>query len=132
MRIFRIAPVALLMLAGCNGPATYATQAVTVFHQRLDAADYEAIWRDSGPDLRAATSRAAFVAMLDSLHDRLGKVRATKQTGWNSQVNTAGSLAELTHQTTFERGSGEETFVYKGSGEGLKLAGYNIQSDALR
>lgn len=122
---------AMLALGGCNGPATHATKAVDLFHQRLDAGEYETIWRESGPDIKATTSRESFIAMLALVHDRMGKVRETKQTGWNSQMDTAGSLAELTHTTTFEKGVGEESFVYKGAGEGQKLAGYHIKSPAL-
>jgi hypothetical protein len=43
-------------------------------------------------------------------------------------VNTNGGLTELTMQTTFEHGSGEETFVYKGSASEQKLASYHISS----
>jgi hypothetical protein len=43
-------------------------------------------------------------------------------------VNTGGSFTQLTMQTTFERGTGEESFVYKGSGDDQKLAGYHINS----
>ncbi len=136
MRIAALMPgamvaAALLAVAGCNGPATYATKQVDVFHQRLNAADYEAIWSETGPDIRTTTSKEGFIKMLAMVHERLGNVRETRQTGWNSKMDTAGSLAELTHTTTFERGTGVETFVYKGSGEGQKLAGYHVQSNAL-
>jgi hypothetical protein len=122
-----LAAAAVTALAGCNGPASYATKQVDLFHQRLDSGDYEAIWRDTGPDIRDTTSREAFIKMLATVHERLGRVRETKQTGWSSHMDTAGSYAELTHRTTFERGAGEETFVYKGSGQGQKLAGWHIK-----
>lgn len=131
MRIAGMALAALLALAGCNGPASYAAKQVDTFHQRLDAGDYDAIWRDSGPDIQGATSKEAFVKMLVTVHERLGKVRESKQTGWKSNMDAGGSLAELSQQTTFERGVGEESFVYRGSGDGQKLAGYHIRSDAL-
>jgi hypothetical protein len=34
-------------------------------------------------------------------------------------------------QTSFERGSGQESFVYKGAGANQKLAGYHINSDDM-
>jgi hypothetical protein len=120
---------ALLMVGGCKGPGSVqdASAKVVVFHHRLDAGDYEAIWRDSGPDIRSA-DKASFVRFLTAIHDKLGKVRKSKQTGWRSEVNLNGSFASLTMQTTFERGSGEESFLYQGTGADQKLGGYHINS----
>ena len=123
---------ALLALAGCDGPQSVedASMKVATFHQRLDAEDYEAILNDSGPDIREGDSRA-FMRLLAAVNGKLGKVRESKQTGWRSQVDTAGSFTEVIMQTTFERGRGEETFIYKGSGAEQKLAGYHINSDEM-
>lgn len=123
---------ALLAVAGCEGPQSVqdAGSKVAAFHQRLDAGDYEAIWRDSGPDIREG-DRKAFMRLLAAVSAKLGKVRESKQTGWRTQADTAGSFTEVTMQTTFERGSGEETFIYKGWGAEQKLAGYHINSNDM-
>jgi hypothetical protein len=128
-----LAAAALLSISACKGPGSVqaANARVAQFHQRLDAGDYDAIWRDSGPDIQGTTSQPAFIEMLATIHVKLGNVRESKQTGWRSEVNTSGSVAELTMQTTFERGSGVETFVYKGGTETQKLAGYHINSNDL-
>jgi hypothetical protein len=120
---------ALLAVSACKGPGSVqeANAKVAIFHQRLDADDFEAIWRDCGPDIQT-TDKKAFAQLLAAVHGKLGNVRTSKQVGWRSQVDTAGSFTELTMQTTFERGRGEESFVYKGSGAGQKLAGYHIRA----
>lgn len=121
---------ALLTLAGCKGPGSVqdANAKVTTFHQRLDAEDFAAIWNESGPDIKTTTTQQSFTKLLAAVHGKLGKVRESKQTGWRSEVNTGGSFTELTMQTTFEHGSGEESFVYKSYGQGQQLAGYHINS----
>jgi hypothetical protein len=122
--------VALLTLAGCKGPGSVqdASAKVATFHQRLDAGDFAAIWNDSGPDLKTTTTQESFTKLLAAVHGKLGKVRESKQIGWNSEMSTSGSLTELTMQTRFERGSGEESFVYKSYGQGQQLASYRINS----
>lgn len=117
-----------LALSGCSGPSSVqdARAKVDHFHQRLDAGDIEAIWKDSGPEIQG-TDKQAFARFLGAIRDQLGKVRESKQVGWHAEASTSGSSAEVIMQTTFERGSRKESFVYKGSGEQQKLAGYHIE-----
>ena len=129
MRIaWGIVVAALLALGGCKGPGSVqdAAAKVAVFHQRLDAADIEAIWNDSGPEIQG-TDKKAFHQFLSAIRGQLGKVRESKQVGWRAESGTGGSTAEVIMQTTFERGSRKETFVYKGSAGDQKLAGYHIE-----
>jgi hypothetical protein len=118
----------LLAVSGCKGPASVqeANVKAQTFHHRLDAGDFTAIWRDSGPDIQTTTTQESFTQLLAAIHEHYGKVRESKQTGWRAEVNTGGSVQELTMQTTFERGAGEESFVFKGTGADQKLAGYHI------
>jgi len=118
----------LLALGGCKGPGSVqdAAAKVAVFHQRLDAGDIEAIWNDSGPEIQG-TDKKAFDRFLSAIHEQLGKVRESKQAGWRAATENGNSTAEVIMQTRFERGSRKETFVFKGSGEQQKLAGYHIE-----
>jgi hypothetical protein len=120
----------VMALGGCKGPGSVqdANAKIATFHHRLDAGDFAAIWNNSGPDIKATSSQESFTKLLAAIHGKLGKVRESKQIGWRSEANTNGSFNEVTMQTKFEQGSGEETFVYKGSGDDQKLAGYHINS----
>jgi hypothetical protein len=129
MRIAAVfATAVLLALAACKGLASVqdANAKVAVFHQRLDAGDFDAIWADSGPDMQN-TDKKAFVRLLSAVRDQLGKVRNSKQTGWNTQMDTGGSETEVTMQTEFERGSRKETFLFRSTGQGARLAGYTVE-----
>ncbi|MEJ2409405.1 MAG: hypothetical protein P8Y58_08945, partial [Novosphingobium sp.] len=65
-------------------------------------------------------------------HRKLGKVRDSKQVGWNANATTGGTFLTITMQTTFENGTGTEQFVYRKGDEGkLTLMGYNIQSQDM-
>ena len=120
-----------MSLAGCGVQESIknADAEVARFHSALDAGQWQSLYAAADPDMRKATTAVQFNQMLSAVHRKLGKVRESKQVGWNANASTDGSFITVTMQTTFERGSGTEQFVYrKGSGDRLLLVGYNIQS----
>jgi hypothetical protein len=126
--------VAVAMLGGCGLKESFkdADTAVARFHAALDAEQWQAIWTMTAPQMRQQTKQADFQRMLEAVHRKLGKVRQTKQVGWNSMAGTSGSTLTLTMETAFEHGSGTEQFVYmRVADQPLKLAGYNIQSQEM-
>ena len=86
----------LLALAACSGPGSVkdAAPKVAEFHRQLDAGDFEAIWNGAGEDIKKG-GKADFLDLLQRAHAQMGKVKASKQTGWRSEVNTTGSFAQV-------------------------------------
>jgi hypothetical protein len=126
--------VAVAMLGGCGMKESFkdADAAVARFHAALDAEQWQAIWDVTAPQFRQQSKQADLQRILEAVHRKLGKVRQTKQVGWNANAGTAGSMVTLTMATDFERGSGTEQFVYvRAADQQLKLAGYNIQSQEI-
>jgi hypothetical protein len=131
MRIAAIAlalAASLLLASGCSGPASVkeARAKVDVFHQRLDQGAYDAVWRDSAEEITRTESKAALVGLLSGIHARFGRVKQTSQSGWKVNYENGVSTAEVTMQTTFEKGALEEHFVFRGTEAGLKLAFYEF------
>lgn len=127
---------AAAMLGACGIRESFKDTEVEVaqFHAALDAGKTQKIWTAADPDLRKATSREQFEKLLDAVRRKLGKVTASEQVGWNANATSAGTFLTVTMQTTFEKGSGTEQFVYrKGKGEGARptLVGYHIQSQEM-
>ncbi|PEQ13432.1 hypothetical protein B2G71_06910 [Novosphingobium sp. PC22D] len=105
---------------------------ISTFHADLDARNFDAIWDEVAPDMRSATQKSQFVAILEAVNRKLGRVVGSKQVGWNSNVSTSGSFVTVTMETKFQKGSGVETFIYrKVEDDRLALAGYNIQSQEM-
>jgi hypothetical protein len=126
--------VAVAMLGGCGLKEKFkdADAEVARFHAALDAERWQWIWDMTGPSLRETTKQADFQKILQAVHRKLGKVKASKQVGWNANASTSGSTLTVTTQTTFERGSGTEEFVFaKDADQPLKLAGYHINSQEM-
>lgn len=122
------------MLTGCGLKESFkdADAAVARFHAALDAEQWQAIWKTTDPQMRQQTKQADFQRILEAVHRKLGKVRQTKQVGWNANASTSGSTLTLTMETAFEHGSGTEQFVYmRAADQPLKLAGYDIQSQEM-
>lgn len=133
-RLIAAVAVALMVpLIACSmsADAERAEQAVTGFHQMLDAAEFETIYDASADDLKKATTREKFIAFLAAVHRKLGGTRSAKQQGWNVNYHTSGTFVTLTYATSYERGEAVEQFVYRVRAEHALLAGYHINSEAL-
>ncbi|HEX4737461.1 MAG TPA: hypothetical protein VH331_07860 [Allosphingosinicella sp.] len=132
MRKDLIVLTAAVLVAGCSAgkDEAAAAQAVVQFHHQLDAAQYEAIYDATTPEMKASTPKASFVRFLDAVHRKLGAVKDTKTQGWGVNYNTSGGTVTLTYQTQFANGSGTEQFVYR-TGSAPALLGYHINSTDL-
>lgn len=130
-----LAPIAAVaMLAGCGLEEKFkdADAQVARFHAAIDGEQWQAIWDMTSPAFRQVSRQADFQKLLEAVHRKLGKVKDSKQVGWNANAGTSGSTLVVTMQTTFERGSGAEQFVFaKDAGQQLKLAGYHINSQEM-
>ncbi|MBT0671258.1 DUF4019 domain-containing protein [Novosphingobium profundi] len=118
-------------LAGCNIKQSFekADAAIGTFHADLAAGSYDRIWMTADPDLRQSSSKADFEKLLQAVHDKLGAVKETKQTGWNTNATTGGTYLTAVMQTTFEKGTGTEQFTYrKGKDDTVTLVNYAIDS----
>ena len=119
-------------LAGCSGGKAMvsADKEIGVFRQQVAEGRYDEIWQGADADLRGG-GQAPFTKFLSVVHDRLGAVKTSQQTGWNVNYTTAGTRISVAMHTVFAKGSGDEQFLFKQQGETLKLAGYHINSMEL-
>jgi hypothetical protein len=135
-RFYRLAGSVVAILLGLQGCGVSADKAkaeaaVGVFHQQLDAGDFDAIWNSTDGALRAVTSEAKFDKFVGAVHGKLGHVVKTSSAGWRVQSFNLKTSVVLQQKTDFERGSGTETFTFVVHGEDLKLAGYHVDSSDL-
>jgi Protein of unknown function (DUF4019) len=135
-RFFSLAGLVVAILFGLQGCGVSADKAkaeaaVEVFHQQLDAGDFDAIWNSTDVALRAVTSEAKFDKFVGAVHGKLGHVVKTSSAGWRVQSFNLKTNVVLQQKTNFEHGSGTETFTFAVHGEALKLAGYYVESEDL-
>jgi hypothetical protein len=123
----------LLILAGCSSSEELqeAERAVPRFRQMFEAGRFPQMYEQSAPELKRVTPRAEFIEFLTGVQRKLGTAKMAQRTGFNVRYGTDGTHVTLVYQSRFATGSGVETFVYRTSDSGAKLAGYHVNSHAL-
>lgn len=122
-----------LLLSACGLKEAYenSNAAVAQFHKGLDAEQYQALWQGSTPKMKQAMGEADFVKLMNAVHTKLGKVKASKQTGLNVNSTNGVTTVQAQMQTEFEKGKAQETFIFLQQDGRLLLQEYNIQSPEL-
>ncbi len=129
------AGLAAVALAACNpfamaGGREEGERAVTAFHEQLNGGPAESMALLASPDLSSA-EHARLLRILPAVRRKLGKVTGSKNAGWNVRSTSLGTTVQLGQQTTFEQGTGFETFAFVVRNGKANLSGYNISSDDL-
>lgn len=135
MRKIKLLVVAfsVALLAGCSmSKDTALAQAqISVFHSEYDAGSFQQIYLSSSLDLQKLASERDFVKLLGAINRKLGNVKTSTQQTWKVASTTSGTFVTVVNKSQFERGSGDEQFVYRIDNGAAKLAGYHINSTAL-
>lgn len=122
-----------IMVSACSmeKDTALAEAQVARFHQELNSQQFETMYENAGPELKAAGTKSDFVALLNAVHRKLGTVTSSKRVTWNVNYHTSGSFVTLGYETTFTNGKGAEQFVYKLDDGKAFLVGYHINSNEL-
>jgi hypothetical protein len=129
----------LLVMGGCGlfwvkakGIASRAEREAAVFHQRLAAGQYAAIYDAAAPAFRARVSRTDSAKYFGAVHDKMGTCKTpVAALGFFTNANTSGTTARIRYRLECASGSLEETLVFAVDGDGPRLLGYNANSPVL-
>ena len=125
--------MAAMLLASCSPGADLplGDKAIEAFHADMNAGRFAAIYDASGKEMKSATTREGLTKLLAAIHGKLGPFKSGSRNGWNDNVNTNGHFLTLNYSATYQKGAGEEEFVYRIEGGKAVLIGYHINSQAL-
>jgi hypothetical protein len=80
----------------------------------------------------ATQNEADFIALLQAIHRKRGKVQSSTRSNFQVGVSTGqGSVVTLVYETTFDESSGIEQFLWHMRDNQPVLLGYHINSNAL-
>ncbi len=135
--LFVLSP--LLFLGMCGRLLMQSKQAsleagrqVALFHQRLESAQYEAIYGDAAPDFQVTIQPAALGKYLGTIHEKMGACEAPAQPVTSSfNTNTTGATVVLRYRTSCSNGRLDETFAFAQDRWGTKLLKYQASSPFL-
>ncbi len=108
-----------------------ADKQVPVFHQLFNEQKFQDIVKAADPDMIKAASGPKIIELLRAIHRKLGPVKESNNINWNIGNFNLETRVVLVQNTSFERGSGTETFTYRVAGGKARLLGYHINSDDL-
>ena len=119
-----------------RGVPAGAQAAVERVTEDIEAGRDEKVYAEAADEWRAAVSSAENARMLGRVRETLGRVESRAlRTGREQQSAAAplsGHTLELVYATRFERGSATEKFTLLERGGDWLLAGYSVNSDALK
>jgi hypothetical protein len=138
-----LATVLLLFTFACNsrnirrsGMPAAAQTVLDASIEDIDAGRYEKLYHEAADEWRNDTTLDESKATFQKLHDKLGKVHTRDlQSVREEQTSTApiaGHSLVALYQTSFEQGSGMETFTLVERGGRWYLARYYVNSNALK
>jgi PBP1b-binding outer membrane lipoprotein LpoB len=132
--VYLVMILAALLAVGCGNMTkgkSAAQSQVTVFYQRFNDQDLEAIVAAAHPDLLKKSPKSEVINFLSVVRRKLGKVTNSENVNWNVRTFNLVTTVVIVQNTTFETGKGTETFTFRIRKETASLLGYNINSQYL-
>lgn len=108
-----------------------AEQGVAEFHQLYNDGKLSEIYSASHSKFKSATTEKQLLELVEAVQRKLGKVTQTANAGFNVRTLNLTTTVVLTQTTTFEQGTGTETFTFLMDGDKAILAGWHINSNDL-
>ena len=123
----------MAVLAGCSsGQSTkLAEDGVVNFHRSFNASDAKGIYERSDAVMKKAAPRDGFIKLMNLFRSRLGQFQSGKTIGWFENYGTGGHIMTINRDAKFEKGDGQEQFVFRIGENGAALVGYHVNSMAL-
>jgi hypothetical protein len=125
--------VAALLVAACASgqDVDLARAQVAHFRELMAAQKFDQIYSEASDELKKTTAEQNLVRLLAAVDRKLGAVKNAAANGWSVNYTPSGTSVTLKFKTQFERGSGDESFVYRIAGGKALLAGFHINSNEL-
>lgn len=125
-------PVLLAALAGCTGMGrglSLAETAVERHHELYDAERFGIMAANMDAEMKETVTDSQFVAIVRSIHEKMGPTSASKLVGSNVMVTMfGGTRVTLAYETRFQNGVGQEQFLFRVRGGRARLVGWNVSS----
>ncbi|MGA9994289.1 MAG: DUF4019 domain-containing protein [Pyrinomonadaceae bacterium] len=113
-----------------------AQSAIDSLTSEIDAGEFDKIYQESAEEWRHRATSEESKAFFETLKTRLGNVKSRAYHTATEQRNTGGPIPGhsfvITYRTTFDRAEGMETITLLERDGHWLLAGYFVNSDALK
>ena len=136
-RRLRLLALSALLIVGACGLFSIRTRRIVsaaereaaVFHQRLAAGRYDAIYDTAAPAFRGALTRTASAAFFANISAKMGACKIPGvASSYLTHTGMSGIRVQLRYRLECANGILEETMLYVSTG----LAGYNATSPTVK
>lgn len=120
-------------LAACN-PMENLSQTedkIAQFERLYSSGKVDALYGMTGTAWREVSTREEFDDLHRVVSTRLGKITASERSNFNINTSNGLTTTVIVMDTTFEHGTGTQTFTFHGNGEAMELVGWNVNSPRL-
>lgn len=130
LNLFAAALFAFL-LSACNPMEQLdgAEQSIDRFQETYNSGDARALYGLTAEEFREVTTPQQMEELVQLVDDRMGAVESSERTGFNINTNNGQTVSTVTMTTQFEKGEGTETFTFFGTGDDMRLVGWNVDSE---
>ena len=130
---FAFTALAGLALSGCNPIANLeeAEEQIDRYQAHYSAHELGNMYAMTGKKFRETSSLGEFEEFVTLIDGRLGEIVTTQRVNFNVKSTPGGTTTSVVMQTNFEQGDGTETYTFSGSGEDMRLEGWNVNSNRL-
>jgi hypothetical protein len=108
-----------------------ANMAVQHFHQEFNEGQYEQITLEGDDGFADKQKRAQFMALLETVHSKLGNADSESFVNMTVNVGTDGTFLSAEYNTTFDHEHVLETYTWRKKSGKLLLYGYKIRSNSF-
>ncbi|MGH2492442.1 MAG: hypothetical protein ACRDF9_13145 [Candidatus Limnocylindria bacterium] len=127
-----ITTTAMLLTCDVADAGKASDLAVQRFHELFNNGAYVVIYQEASPEFRASTPQARFVALLEAVRRKIGKVNGTERQSIHVFASTTANTAvTASYLTRFETGQAAETFRWVLTERMARLINYDINSPDL-
>lgn len=130
MRYMTLATAGIaLALAACNPmeQTSGADELAEVFHEDFSAGNFDKIWNEASDDFRGGTPRAEFDQVFGNLHEFYGEYQGGSRSGVSLNTNNGVTTTQIGWNSTYANSRADETFIFIGTGDDMKLLNWSIE-----
>lgn len=124
------------LTASREGIPAQAQETIDAVTEQMAQGRFDEIYQQAAEEWRRASTPEQSKAFFSTLKSKLGNIKSRAFLSAKDQQNTGGPIQGhsfiITYHTTFERAEGMETFTLLEQDNRWLLAGYFVNSDALK
>ena len=119
----------MILLSGCGlkKDTTAAEAEVDRLHQRWNAGDFKAIYDEAHPNFRNKPVDET-IATFAKVKEHYGQFKSGTKRSWGFNTDNGVTSIKLKYDSTYDRASAVEAFVYRITGDKPLLVTYDIMS----